>query len=299
MTEVEITRDFNLTDEQVIRCEMHSFTNLVNSIFYELELLAGELGDPEAFSGEMRVCEQIVSSFRNRDQALESVHQAESFARQILHAVRERIEGSGRTDLGEYRENIERMMEVVEVRTREMLARFRMPGRWVDLDASGIRDGLLQVLDAIAFSSHGRFGFVYDSGGSDSRYGFSLQVEGARDGRVTMPPVFIDCLRDLVANARKYTKPGGTIEATLSQTEEGFSIKVKDTGLGIPEDEIQQVVEFGVRGSNVREIPTRGGGFGLTKVWYATRQYGGRLWITSAPGQGTLVHVRVPRADRT
>nr|HPH03750.1 hypothetical protein [Spirochaetota bacterium] len=245
MTEVEITRDFNLTDEQVIRCEMHSFTNLVNSIFYELELLAGELGDPEAFSGEMRVCEQIVSSFRNRDQALESVHQAESFARQILHAVRERIEGSGRTDLGEYRENIERMMDVVEVRTREMLARFRMPGRWVDLDAAGIREGLLQVLDAIALNSHGRFGFVYDSGGSDSRYGFSLQIEGALAGQVRMPPVFVDCLRDLVANARKYTQPGGTIEAILNQTGDGFSIKVKDTGLGIPADEIQQVVEFG------------------------------------------------------
>jgi len=295
MTEVEITQDIRLTDEQVIRCEMHSFTNLVNSIFYELQLLAGELGKTDVFFSEMALCEQIIASFHNRDQAIESVHRAESFGRRILEVARLEVAQSGRGDLGEYLENLEAMMEVVEVRTRELLARLDMPGGWVTFRTREILEGLRQVLDAIALNSHGRFGFVYDRPGSSDRYGFSLRISGARDGLISMPPFLIDCLRDLVANSRKYTEPGGTIKASLSQDPAWLEIAVEDSGRGIPPEEMERVVLFGVRGTNVQDLPTRGGGFGLTKVWYASKQYGGRLWIASDAGSGTRVRVRLPR----
>jgi signal transduction histidine kinase len=294
MTEVEIIHDVVLTDEQVIKCEMHSFINLVNSIFFELQLLADELDSPEVFAAEMDTCILMVESFRKRALAIESVHKIESIGCRILQVVRLVIDKSGRRGLESSYINLESMLQVAEVRSREFLARFDLPGRWVTFRTREIREGLHQVLEAIARHSHGRFGFVYDQPGAALNYGFSLHIVGGHDGHISLPPIFIDCLRDLVANARKYTQPGGNIEAWIRQGESWLEISVSDTGAGIPADEIPTIVGFGVRGSNVQDHATRGGGFGLTKVWYATKQYGGRLWIASREGAGTRVRIRLP-----
>ena len=111
-----------------------------------------------------------------------------------------------------------------------------------------------------------------------------------------MPPVFQDVMRDLLANARKYTPPGGVITAGLSDNGEGIRFVVKDTGMGIPESEIMKVVEFGYRATNAAR-PTRGGGFGLTKAFYITKTFGGRMWIESPVenGSGTRIEILIPR----
>jgi signal transduction histidine kinase len=110
-----------------------------------------------------------------------------------------------------------------------------------------------------------------------------------------MPPVLQDVMRDLIANARKYTEPGGEITAGLVDNGKELRFVVADTGRGIPSDEVRQVVEFGKRGSNVDDKETMGGGFGLTKAYLVTRQFGGRIWITSRPGAGTRIAISIPR----
>jgi signal transduction histidine kinase len=109
-----------------------------------------------------------------------------------------------------------------------------------------------------------------------------------------MPPVLQDVMRDLIANARKYTEPGGEITAGLVDNGKELRFVVEDTGRGIPADEVQQAVAFGTRGSNVADKATMGGGFGLTKAWWVTRQFGGRMWIASDPGSGTRITIRIP-----
>ena len=71
---------------------------------------------------------------------------------------------------------------------------------------------------------------------------------------------------------------------------------VEDSGVGIPEKELSQVVEFGHRARNILSRPTRGGGFGLTKAYYVTRKFGGRMWIESSTTTptGTRVEIRIP-----
>ncbi|MSU71205.1 MAG: ATP-binding protein [Opitutus sp.] len=69
----------------------------------------------------------------------------------------------------------------------------------------------------------------------------------------------------------------------------------KNTGRGIPADERAAVVEFGRRASNVGNVRTMGGGFGLTKAFLATKQFGGRFWIATEVGVGTRVRIHVPR----
>lgn len=61
---------------------------------------------------------------------------------------------------------------------------------------------------------------------------------------------------DLIAIARKYTSSGGHTTAGLQDPGMELSTVVEDTGCGIPTEEVQRVVEFGYRETNVREKAT-------------------------------------------
>jgi hypothetical protein len=49
--------------------------------------------------------------------------------------------------------------------------------------------------------------------------------------------------------------------------------------MGIDEEEISHIIEFGVRGSNVANRRTMGAGFGLTKAYFFTKQFGGSFKV--------------------
>ena len=101
-------------------------------------------------------------------------------------------------------------------------------------------------------------------------------------------------MRDITANARKYTKPGGRISCSLVMNESGLEMTVTDNGRGIPEKEIEKVVDFGFRGSNTAAAETKGGGYGLTKAYYFCKKAGGRMWIDSQLGAGTTIRIIIP-----
>lgn len=125
-----------------------------------------------------------------------------------------------------------------------------------------------------------------------------LTFESVEGGKIRMPALFQDVIRDLIANARKCTPPGGTIEAGLAQTRDSLILVVSDTGRGIPENEVEKVVIFGFRSQNVSDIVTRGGGFGLTKAFWVAKQFGGRMWIRSEVGVGTRIKIVLPLAGK-
>ena len=59
------------------------------------------------------------------------------------------------------------------------------------------------------------------------------------------------------------------------------------------------MVQFGQRASNVGEVRTMGGGFGLTKAFLVTKQFGGRFWLASQLEVGTRVRIQIPRPSET
>ena len=101
--------------------------------------------------------------------------------------------------------------------------------------------------------------------------------------------------RDLIANARKYTPPGGIINAGLRDDGKQITLVVEDNGMGIPTDEIEKVVDFGYRATNARDRRTCGDGFGMTKAYATVRRFNGRFWIKSSVGAGTKITIRIPR----
>jgi signal transduction histidine kinase len=98
---------------------------------------------------------------------------------------------------------------------------------------------------------------------------------------------------NLLGNASKFTRPGGgvTLQAQLAPGEVVFS--VSDTGSGIAEALLPHVFDRHARG----EGSNGGVGLGLYICKAIVEAHGGRIWVRSEPGSGTVFSFSVPRFE--
>ena len=99
---------------------------------------------------------------------------------------------------------------------------------------------------------------------------------------------------NLVANAVKYTPPGGTVTVTVDHAGGSVRLAVADTGPGIEPDELPHLFDRFWRGRAATGTP--GSGVGLTVVAELVRAHDGRIQVTSTPGTGTAFTVCLPEA---
>lgn len=298
---VEITEPLDLNDEQESLLVMHSFYNVLNVVMMELQFLERMAERDGGLERSLGVCGQILESFHDRERALASVRALESFqsvVREEIDALlaTAQLDKRARDLIEESLENLGRVMEVAEVRVKEILARQETGGGWATFSAAQLRTELQQVLEAIAARGRGRFGIVFDpQAQGETDYLVEIEIAGPKGAdALELPMPLPDSLRDLTANARKYTAPGGRILARLVDDGAALQVSVRDTGRGIPLDDLTRVVRFGARGVNTRPEETMGGGFGLTKAYYLCKQHGGRMWIDSDLEQGTTISMEIP-----
>ena len=105
-------------------------------------------------------------------------------------------------------------------------------------------------------------------------------------------------LLNLLSNAVKFTPEGGRVSVTATAAEDGITIAVSDTGIGIaPEDQATIFEEFRQVG---REDARKqeGTGLGLTLAKKFVELHGGRIWVKSQVGQGSTFSFTLPvRSD--
>jgi len=117
-----------------------------------------------------------------------------------------------------------------------------------------------------------------------------------------LPQIFADeramrqiCL-NLLSNAIKFTPAGGTITLTIGQTRDGGQfLSVKDTGPGIPENEIPRVLKSFGQGSLAHQTAEGGTGLGLPITKGLTELHDGSFELKSRLRHGTEVMVAFPR----
>jgi PAS domain S-box-containing protein len=103
-------------------------------------------------------------------------------------------------------------------------------------------------------------------------------------------------LTNLLSNAIKFTRDGGAITTTLSVDDGRCRLSVSDTGVGIPEDEIQNVFQRFFRSSNVRADAIQGTGLGLSIVRSIVERHHGHIDVASNEGEGTTFTITLPLA---
>jgi signal transduction histidine kinase len=98
---------------------------------------------------------------------------------------------------------------------------------------------------------------------------------------------------NLLSNAVKYSPAGGTIYLSGAMRDDNLVITVKDEGIGMTPDQIDQAFNKFYR-VDPSDTAVRGLGLGLTICKAIIEAHGGSIWIDSHPGQGTEVHFSLP-----
>lgn len=121
--------------------------------------------------------------------------------------------------------------------------------------------------------------------------GVAVVVGGAPDvGEVVVDPVRLrEVISNLVLNSLRAMPDGGALHVGVAVAGREAVIRVKDTGWGISEEELEPVFDRFHKGST-----SAGSGLGLTITRDLVEAHGGTITLTSEVGQGTTAEIRLP-----
>lgn len=109
-----------------------------------------------------------------------------------------------------------------------------------------------------------------------------------------IPKILEEIVRNLLDNAIKYNRRNGSVTLTLKSSESGSELRVSDTGIGIPEEQLSRVFERFYRADRSRSKHIGGTGLGLSIVKHSAETLGAKVWLESKLGDGTTVSVVFP-----
>ena len=101
-------------------------------------------------------------------------------------------------------------------------------------------------------------------------------------------------LLNILSNAVKFTPPGGRISIFAGRNAGGIAIVVADTGVGISEDELAEVLKPFVQGRDSERRLVGGTGLGLPLADQMMKLHGGSMSLASRRGEGTVVTLQLP-----
>ena len=119
----------------------------------------------------------------------------------------------------------------------------------------------------------------------------SLRLTGSPALVQGVLPVLQEMLYNLVDNAIKYNREGGSVTVHVQQEEDRVSLSVADTGIGIPPQEQERVFERFYRVDKSHSKRIGGTGLGLSIVKHGAQMHGAALRLESTPGKGTTVTI--------
>ena len=147
------------------------------------------------------------------------------------------------------------------------------------VDMSGLTTEVLHLLTPAAEKRGQMLDFSITPG---------IQMSGDRDR-------LYQILYNLTDNAIKYSPDGGKISVILREEERGIVWRVRDNGIGIPEEDQAHIFERFYRVDKARSRETGGTGLGLSIVKQLVTMHGGEITVRSEPGRGSEFKVVFPQ----
>ncbi len=179
----------------------------------------------------------------------------------------------------------------------------------IHTSASHLLDLITDILELATLDSGKRQPNFTDVAMNDEvRYGLrlvdddterkDLVVEVALDPK--LPSIRADrrsvrqMVTNLLTNAVKFTPSGGRIDISTAREEESVLLTVRDTGVGIPQEDMNRITEPFERGIQDYSRKQEGTGLGLALTKSLVEMHGGSVEIRSKVGEGTAVQLRLP-----
>lgn len=106
---------------------------------------------------------------------------------------------------------------------------------------------------------------------------------------------FSQVIQNLLTNAIKYTPRGGKVELSTEIKSSEVLIRVRDTGIGIPAEDLPHLFDKFYRVQRTEHLQRSGSGLGLAIVKTLVEQHGGQVWVESQLGHGSRFTVSLPR----
>jgi PAS domain S-box-containing protein len=125
----------------------------------------------------------------------------------------------------------------------------------------------------------------------------SIKMEKTED---KMPRIMMDkekiriAISDLLDNALRYNNSGGKVSIYLAKKGEDIIVAIKDSGVGIPKKEQEQLFVKFFRGEKALKIDTEGKGLGLFIAKNIIEENGGSIWFESNEGTGSTFFFSLP-----
>ncbi|MDX1410987.1 MAG: ATP-binding protein [Nitrospirales bacterium] len=191
------------------------------------------------------------------------------------------LEQASREKSAEYMSIIKTEIKRLTVLLEDILDLSRLKGKQLDLQPGNINDIINQVVDANKFMA-----ITSD-----------LDLEFYPGEHI--PPVPMDenlvarVITNLVSNAIRYT-PDGSIIVLTSMEDHKVCVQVKDTGMGIPSEDLPHIFDRFYRGREVRQTKIQGTGLGLAIVKEIVELHDGTIELISEVDQGTTINIWFP-----
>ncbi len=126
------------------------------------------------------------------------------------------------------------------------------------------------------------------------------------DVRVATEPITVDAhrhsvntvIRNLVSNAIKFTPNGGAIIIDATSKGNEVIVSVKDNGVGMTEEVLRKLFRLDAKHSTKGTADEKGTGLGLILCKEFIEKNGGRIWVDSQPGKGSVFFIVLPSEQR-
>lgn len=105
-----------------------------------------------------------------------------------------------------------------------------------------------------------------------------------------------EVISNLTLNAVKYTPESGKISITLKKESQFAAVSIKDTGIGIPKDDLPNIFNEFYRAKNAKQSKFEGTGLGLSLVKQMIEQNKGEIFAESKEGEGSTFTFKIPLA---
>ena len=125
--------------------------------------------------------------------------------------------------------------------------------------------------------------------------GLKVEISGGEEEVFADKDKISQVLINLLSNAIKYTPAGGSIEVKIKGAEDITEISIKDTGKGIPDEDLKFIFERFYRADKSRNRSTGGSGIGLTIAKAIVDAHKGRIIVQSTLDVGTEFIVSLPK----